>query len=806
MLYYCYYVTYEKDGKTYLYEYSEMSEAAVTANGTKAAHVISLGAISEDDNVEDDYAEALKSTISYGDISEYIYSTNSTKNKVITVGDNNTVTVVVSYTKSWSETEEILGSEEPKKVDYTAKASYEVLTLSKEAAETDPLIKVLVGKDDRFTKVSLKVGNKVSVTTEKKLTDADGNPQLDSDGNQKTEKTEATKFTVTEGDIEYTYTDIEIKWIVESAGKELATFTDVKYELDEDDDEQKATQVENDAEHLSTEEKPNLNGVELTYHIYPVYYLDVPEVDATAIIKHVLGSSIKASSFEVFESEEYKYGEGEAAKTVKAIVEELVAVYTADSNSKENKFDNNSADALIKKLYAIKADSLLKSEEYSKDLYDKNSADEDIKKLYYLSGLKVIGSALDDVDENVKTDDEKIFEEALAWVVENMSEDEDAEEFFNYKKQYEDNKKIVDEAENPTSAQTATLATSLSNYKKQALSLYGDIRDEIYDETLEAVVDAKIESIVLAGYTGEDEDKAATAGEAVYNEKLKDIKHSRDEEYRAYITEEIGKAVYKLIDDSIKVVAWPEDMVEKYYEHLYESYEYKFYRENYNSSNSYYKWYGDFEKFLCSKHGTNADETHNGDWHTAIMDEAREYITPMIKVYVVAKALESYAIEAMPGFIESDIAAGKYNANYQYNDNISAKKNERAEKKAEKLAAENREFIRESATKFLVTDEVFKEYTKEVYGSSYRYIKDSYGEDNIRMGLQFERLFDYLVSTELVEEDHDGKKTYIPAYDSTYADENGDYSKYMIKFHNTKLSYSFTVEEDTESDGGEGEN
>lgn len=781
VLYYCYYVTYEKDGKTYVYEYSQMSESTVTDSKTKANHVISLGSVSADDNVEDDFKEALKAAITYGDISEYIYSTNATKNKEVKVSDDDDViTLVVSYTKTWTEEEQVAGGD-PVKTDYTAQALYEVITLSKAAAETDPLIKVLIGADERFSKVSVKVGNDVSVTTSKPVTDANGEPVLDDKGQQKVDETTATKFTVTEDDgIEYTYSEFGVEWIVESAGKEIATFTDKTYTAE--------TKLEDNQYHVHTsgEEKPELKDVELTYHVYPVYYYDVPEVNATTIIKHVLGSAIKAGSFKVFEDEAYKAGEGESAKTVKALVAELIDIYAKDS-SKTEKFDKDSTSEFIKKLYALK-----------EEVFDKDSADADIVQLYYLSALKNVEKALGDTDASNETAEEKAFAEALVWIEANMAEDEVAEDFFTYKKTYEDNKKIVDEAgAEATSAQKAALTTALTNYKKGALELYADVLSETYDLALEAAVDAKIAEIIAA----KNED-GKTAGDALYEEKLESIKHKRDEEYRTYVVEEIGKAIYEIIDKSVKVVAWPEDMVDRYYEHLYESYEYKFYKENYNSSNSFYSWYNaDFEAFLVSEHGTDAKKTHNGDWHAAIIDEAKEFISPMIKVYVAAKALQADAVDVVPGFIEADIASGMYEADYEYDDSISEKKNQKAEKKAKEEAEEYKASLRENAAKFLITDEVFKDWKRE-YGSAYDYYEDSYGEDNIRMGLQFNNLFYYLVGTAMEKVEHDGEDEFLAAYDSALKDNDGNYSEYKIKFHNTKISYTFKADE---AEGTEGE-
>ena len=799
VLYYCYYVTYEKDGKSYVYEYAQMKETNVTDSnsGAKVPHNIYLGSVSSEDNTEDDFLEALKAAIDFeniGDIKDYIYSTNSAS-KVVTVGDDDEVKVAISYTKTWTETTPVAGGED-ETVTKTEKALYEVVTLSKAMAENNALVKFLIGdgKDVvalkegvNYDSVTVKVGSDVAFTTYKMVTGTDGTETKD--------KTTANEFTLVEDGKEYTYSEVGIEWIIESEGKEIATITDKTYK--------ESTKLENNAahEHIANEENPDLKDVELTYHIYPVYYYDVPEIDATALLKDLLGSSLKADSFEALESEDYKSGEGESAKTVKALVAELIDIYAKDS-SKTETFDKNSADALIKKLYAIKS-----------DVYENNSADADLQKLYYLFALKNVEKAVPTLEkltagETPSGDEVDAFNAALTWIAANMAEDEAAEEFFVKQKAYEDNKKIIEDAtsdssaDTPTSDQKSKFTLARTNYAKEALNLFSNVKAEIYDETLEEAVDGKIAAIV-----GAKNADGKTAGEAIFTEKLDAVKHTLDDEYRTYIVKEIGKEIYSIIDESVKIVSWAglEDLVEEYYDHLYESYEYKFYKENYNTSNSYYSWYNaDFEAFLVSEHGTNAKATHGGDWEKAITDEAKEFLTPMVKLYVVAKALESDAAAVLSGFVDADIASGAYEADYEWDDKLSDKENKKAEKEAKENAEKNKEMFRlkNDGSKFIVTDEVFKEYRKEYYGSSYDYYEQMYGEDNIRAGLQFDKLFYYLTAVAFEEVEHDGEEEFVPAYDASFKDENGNFTKYVIKFQNTKLGYDFKADDaDSSTDG-----
>ena len=79
--------------------------------------------------------------------------------------------------------------------------------------------------------------------------------------------------------IEVKYTNVKVNWIVNSTTEGFTVnFTPYDEELKEDNSNKKTeTNVEG--------EKITLNKVELTYHIFPVYYLDVENVNAELIIR-----------------------------------------------------------------------------------------------------------------------------------------------------------------------------------------------------------------------------------------------------------------------------------------------------------------------------------------------------------------------------------------------------------------------------------------------------------------------------------------------------------------------------------------
>ena len=127
---------------------------------------------------------------------------------------------------------------------------------------------------------------------------------------------------LTHKDVTYegAFTGLTINWIVEDEGQEIATVTDKTYST--------AKSVKDIYGNTH-----DLKDVELTYHVYPMYVVDVvDELTTEVVLKKLLGTdsnkngSVEDSekgSLAIFSSEEYKNGE----ETLKALVEKLVTAY-----------------------------------------------------------------------------------------------------------------------------------------------------------------------------------------------------------------------------------------------------------------------------------------------------------------------------------------------------------------------------------------------------------------------------------------------------------------------------------------------
>ena len=151
-------------------------------------------------------------------------------------------------------------------------------------------------------------------------------------------------------DVTVDYKNIKINWIVNEANDPIEVkYTPYEEELKDDKSNKK---TEKDVYGTAQ----TLNGVELTYCVFPVYYLDVEELSAELIVREFYSTLASTQTVEhehtdeeheheteyVFDTlnEEYKNGD----KTIGALVEELVELY----NGREKEDDKPEIIGLVK--------------------------------------------------------------------------------------------------------------------------------------------------------------------------------------------------------------------------------------------------------------------------------------------------------------------------------------------------------------------------------------------------------------------------------------------------------------------------
>lgn len=213
IIYYNYYITATKEGKTYYF----MDTMKSTSQST-----VQLG-LMEADGVAAKLAELFAGK----DIKDYVYTTETAGS--VTAGD----VVYISYTCTYPVTKTENGQT--------------VTTTETDKVENERL--VLTSGASPFVDYLLTKAAGINVTT---IDD------VELDGKA--------------------YKGIKINW--RSNTKEFGSFEDVTY------DEKK------ELVHIVDGEKVDVNGVPLTYHIFPVYYISVPEYTTLNLINYVWGSKV----------------------------------------------------------------------------------------------------------------------------------------------------------------------------------------------------------------------------------------------------------------------------------------------------------------------------------------------------------------------------------------------------------------------------------------------------------------------------------------------------------------------------------
>ena len=310
MLYYGYYVTVTKDVTEKDADGKEVTNKVTYTILNSAMNPAKPGKVQFGLSSNEDVAKLVEELVGTTNIKDYVYSA-TTEGKT-EVKD----TIYISYTKSYSVpvvdadgNPELDAEGAPKYETKKVTVNYGVVTLpdtvpglsTDENAGTDSQAD---GDTDTDTKPEIVktfleqlVGQKVGKVSDYKV-----------------------KETIDGEEREVTYSGINIHWIVESAGKEIGTVEHTTYT---------ASKTEKDVNGESVE----LKDAVLTYHIFPMYIVDVAnELTSEIVLKKLLGTdtdkdgSVESSekgSLEIFKSETYKNGD----KTLKTLIEELTTAY-----------------------------------------------------------------------------------------------------------------------------------------------------------------------------------------------------------------------------------------------------------------------------------------------------------------------------------------------------------------------------------------------------------------------------------------------------------------------------------------------
>ena len=319
LLYYCYYATYEKEvgegeekeKKTYLFDFdfSYIDKSTdKSATGTSSM----LPVVKSDneympylqyglhDNAENELTTEIIKALEGKDIKDYAYDYDTSKDTAVKEGDFVIVTFTYKYTDEEGEITTKTVTDLPVQVNGEGYVKPEAV---KDLEEFEEFLKALVGK--KLT---------VKTTSAYKTPTASVEPK---DGDDNKDETPATPIAE--------YTNATVSGIVKSQPlviEDLKNFTS-------DDKTVKFKDV------FGTEH--DLTDAELTYYVYPAYYIDV-EYTAEAVLNVFYGSQITTDVLDVFTSEDYTAkGKDDEGKDVTYSMKELVEAFAKAQKTFETK-------------------------------------------------------------------------------------------------------------------------------------------------------------------------------------------------------------------------------------------------------------------------------------------------------------------------------------------------------------------------------------------------------------------------------------------------------------------------------------
>lgn len=366
--------------------------------------------------------------------------------------------------------------------------------------------------------------------------------------------------------------------------------------------------------------------------------------------------------------------------------------------------------------------------------------------LYYVNGSKLVESSYAAFEVEGYTNGDETLEDFLkdiTLIFDSTADDND------WYADGTDLKAALDEYNEAVEAGGSTPTTAQKEVITEKNNALTDAKNAALKEVIAKIVAAKSGDKVL--------------GEEIREEYVDSAYHTLKETYDSDIISKVREKVLELMYEHVTIKAYPQDLLDEFVDHLYESYEYDFYTGDFDTNTTNYEKYGTLEKYLEKKLGTDVD--------AALEKEAKGYLDPILKIFVIAQKLNSKASEDMPGYVESNVEAGVYRT-----DGVDDE---------ESIAD-----AREEAKKFLIDDAYIKDLKSEVSSSYYNQLVEEYGDINIRTALQFNKLFSYLTSNEYVYND---------------AEEHADvkYTEDGTKLAFRNLSYSIAVEDAEEESADE---
>jgi len=335
------------------------------------------------------------------------------------------------------------------------------------------------------------------------------------------------------------------------------------------------------------EDAKDLEGTDLTYHVYAYQYVQVDELNIANVIKLVYGKNFTKNIAKslIFGAD---FAEKEEADQKKEIEKyNVIGITAAEKSTVFDTFIDKLVTALTD--YATKKTALssaeqayndaLEAEEKAKIAAGKDNATEAEKQEYEdakadtAAKKKTFDNATKDFNTATDTRDELV----AAFITQDYKTILDAKDAYT--------KAVATEAEKKEAADKAAEAD-----KEAADKAYNDAK---------AATAAALEAYNAAKNPEDADDLLKGYEDLTY--------YNLQEAYRTEMKEKIVLAIMDIIEKNVTVTGYPEQPCEEAYDMLINNYKYSFYKENVSgtttgssTSESNYTKYGTFQKYLIA--------------------------------------------------------------------------------------------------------------------------------------------------------------------------------------------------------------
>ncbi len=386
-------------------------------------------------------------------------------------------------------------------------------------------------------------------------------------------KYENVKWTDDEGvEHDVTYTGLTINWIIEDEGTEIGTVTDKTYTTSKKVKDVNGVEVD-------------LKDAELTYHIFPMYIVDVvDQLDTEVVLKKILGTDTdkdgtvedsEKGSLALFNSEEFKNGED----TLKTLIEKLVTAYNDLAKAEK---------ALVTAEDKAKKEAE-KEAEKNESSTAKPAAEESTE-----DGTTEDGTTEDGTTEDGTTND-------------GTTEDGTTED--------------------------GTTNDGTTEEKPVEKTEVEKAQDDVKEK--QQKVDELVGKIAAAT------NGKKTVGEIIVGEYQSAVYDNLEASYVSSIRTNLSKEIFKLAEKYVTFTGkLPKSAVKQAYERIENVHKYNFYQGNYTNSDkttvpNYVKYEGNYENFLKVALGLKTTDTME-NCKAKMTEQAEKAVKELIIVYTIA--------------------------------------------------------------------------------------------------------------------------------------------------------------------------